>query len=115
MIVLFVDANSLRPFRFRKIENLLRTVPEEVHGRGAAGDGQVFPQDLLPVHQMPKVVGPGRILQQGRRLLLHRRLPALVRHEMRGLQSVRGGRGGVHAGQDVPPEVFHLQQVQESL
>lgn len=41
-------------------------------------------------------------------------LPARVRHALRGVQPVRGGRGGLRAREHLPPEMLHLRTMQVS-
>lgn len=41
-------------------------------------------------------------------------LPARFRHPVRGVQPIRGGRGGVGPREHIPPKVFHLREVQVS-
>lgn len=41
-------------------------------------------------------------------------LPARFRHAVRSVQPVRGGRGSVGPREHIPPEVFHLCEMQVS-
>lgn len=41
-------------------------------------------------------------------------LPARFRHAVRGVQPIRGGRGGVGPREHIPPKVFHLREMQVS-
>ena len=80
--------------------------------RGAARPGQVLPHQLLQMPCMPEFSGPGRVLLQRRRLLLHQRLPGPFRHQMLSLRTVRRGGSGHRSGEDVPQQLFHLRPLQ---
>lgn len=84
-------------------------------GRGAARGREIFPQAVLSMSNMPKVVGQRRFLLERQHLLLHRRLSEIVRHKMCGLQAIRRRRGGVDDGQHVPSEMLHVQPMQSSV
>ncbi|CAG9569621.1 unnamed protein product [Danaus chrysippus] len=75
---------------------------------GACG-GKCSGEDLL------RLARSRRVLLQGRTLLLPPGLPASVRHEVRRLQPVRGGRGGLRSREHIPSEVFHVRQMQTSV
>ena len=85
---------------------------EEMLRRGAARPGQVLPHQLLQMPCMPEFSGPGRVLLQRRRLLLHQRLPGPFRHQMLSLRTVRRGGSGHRSGEDVPQQLFHLRPLQ---
>lgn len=70
---------------------------------------------MVVVDSVQELTGAGRVLLQGRSLFLHDRLPEAVRHQVRQLSPVRGGRGRQRPRQHVPPEVLHLRQVQVNI
>lgn len=62
---------------------------QEVFWRGASRPRQVLPHAVLQVQVVQQVACAGRLLPEGRGLLLHSRLPAQLRHAVRHLQGLR--------------------------
>lgn len=55
--------------------------------------------------------GGGRLLRAPGRVHLHAGLPEAVRHPLLQLRPVHRGRGGVGAGQDLPPRLLRVRRL----
>ena len=103
-----VNINVIELFR----KDTVRKLQKEVFGRGVAGAGQILPHKLLRVSRLPQISGAGRILLQGRWLLLFPRLPAAVRNQMLGLPAVCWGGGCHRPRKNLPQHLLHLRPLQ---
>lgn len=81
-------------------------------GWGAARPGQVLPHRVLQMSRLSDVAGPGWILLQGRRVLLHAGLSGSLRHQVLPLRTIRRRGSGHRSGEDVPQQLLHLRPLQ---
>lgn len=88
---LLMECRTYNFLRFR--QDVMPGLQEEMFRRGAQGAGQILSHAVLQVQGLRQFFGSGRVLFQGRFLLLHRGLPEAFRHEMRFLPGLRRRRG----------------------
>ncbi|XP_047421908.1 actin-binding LIM protein 2 isoform X7 [Sciurus carolinensis] len=86
-----------------------------VQGGGAARAEQVLPHQVLRLQSLRLRPGGGRLLRAAGRVRLHAGLPAPLRHALPQLRPVHRGRGGVRAGQDLPPRLLRVRRLPASL
>ena len=90
----------------------MSSLQEEVLWRGASRAGQVLSYPVLQVPSVYQFAGPGRILLQGWRLLLHSRLPGPIRYQVRTLRPFRRRGSGHRSWQNLPQHMLHLRPMQ---
>lgn len=93
-------------------QDAVSELQEEMLGWGAARPGQVLPHRVLQMSRLSDVAGPGWILLQGRRVLLHAGLSGSLRHQVLPLRTIRRRGSGHRSGEDVPQQLLHLRPLQ---
>lgn len=83
-----------------------------MQGRSATGADQAFPHQMLHLQSVRLRPGPGGLLHKERGLSVYPGLPEDVWDTVPRLWGVRGGRGGNCPGQDLPPQLLRLYNLQ---